>query len=87
MTTMFPKRRKPMMTSEVHSQIVNRLHTMLSQTMMGDLTFREPRVVESDAIGLAIKAHAVTGMNEWDQPIEYPVTILLLPDLPSDESA
>ncbi|MCZ2098811.1 MAG: hypothetical protein LC121_21615 [Anaerolineae bacterium] len=73
------------MTTEVHSHIVNRLHTMLSQTMMGDLTFREPRVVESDAVGLAIKAHAVTGVNEWDQPIEYPVTILVVADLPAEE--
>jgi hypothetical protein len=74
------------MTSEVQSHIVNRLHTLLAQTMAGDLAFREPRVVESDAVGLAIKAHAVTGVNEWDKPIEYPVTILVLPDLPSDAS-
>ncbi|MBI5864843.1 MAG: hypothetical protein HZB38_10100 [Planctomycetes bacterium] len=73
------------MTTEVHSHIVNRLHTMLSQTMMGDLTFREPRVVDSNAVGLVIKAHALTGVNEWDQPIEYPVTILIVADLPAEE--
>ncbi len=75
------------MTPEVQSHIVNRLHTLMAQTLAGDLTFREPRVVESDAVGLAIKAHAVTGVNEWEQPIEYPVTILVLPDLPSDAPA
>ncbi len=73
------------MTQQVHSQIVTGLHTMLAQTMMGDLTFREPRVVDSDALGMVIKAHALTGVNEWEQPIEYPVTILVVPDLPTEE--
>jgi hypothetical protein len=73
------------MTTKVHSHIVNRLHTMLSQSMLGDLTFREPRLVDSEAVGLAIKAHAVTGVSEWEQLIEYPVTILVVPDLPTEE--
>ncbi|MBP9032296.1 MAG: hypothetical protein KBG29_00285 [Pseudomonadales bacterium] len=74
------------MTTEVHSHILDGLHTMLSQTMMGDLTFREPRVVDTQAIGPVIKARALIGVNEWDQPIEYPVTILVVPDLPAEES-